>query len=163
MKISKNIIYNSEILKSEKSNVHIQNLEIASKNLDDLNKRLSNDVNLVYDELTFKFNYQSYTELSHKVKVAVNNYCSWSYQEDKETQEWANLHTERILDEKDGILKYIYNPTLKDIPYFQELRLSFINVYKDHAPLGFLKPEIEKIIKEKVNTYCSELSEVPAK
>lgn len=163
MKISKNIMYNSKILNSEKSDVHRQNLEIASINLDDLNKRLNSDVSLLYDELKFKFKYDTYSELAFDFKTIINQRCTWAHQDDKNSDDWVKPCIDSILKEKDDILTYANNPLLLDIEHFKYLRNKFVKRYKDHSPLGFLSSEVEQKIKDLANNYCSDLLEVPAK
>jgi len=155
MNYSKSISFNPKILNRDSKGIYKKHLDIASQNLDDYNKRLSTHVILFYEEQFYKFDYYVHSTLNQNIKMLINSLCNWALQSDPNAPEHASFFLQTLKLKKEHLI-VSYDQADNYIGAVFNIK-NFILQYEDYYPLGFLNPETEFSIMDKLNRYCNEL------
>jgi hypothetical protein len=153
----KNIVYNKDVLTSEKAHVHLENLKIAQVNLEDFNSRLQESIVLKYNGLRFKFEKSNNHQKTYEIEGFINLFTMWSKNLSYGFQDFYSTFFKKIEYEYNQIVqdyrgRYVLKKiTNRDIEIFNSDREVFIRKYHNYSPLGFLSNEQENEIKLKIN------------
>ncbi len=156
MDYSKSISFDPEIIKRDSKGIYKRHLDIASRNLDDYNKRFNTHVILFYEAQFFKFDYYVHSTLNQNIKVLINSLCNWALQPHPNALEHSSMFLQALKLKKEHLI-VSYNQS-DNYPAALLSVKNFILQYCDYYPLGFLDSETEFIIMDKLNDYCKELS-----
>lgn len=156
MNFSKSISFDPLILNHDSKGIYKKHLDIASQNLDDYNRRLNTHVILIYEEQFFKFNYYVHSTLNQNIKLLINSLCNWALQPDPDAPEHELIFLQTLKQKKEHLIGS-YNQSDNYFGAILNIK-NFILQYEDYYPLGFLNPETEFSIMDKLNRYCNELS-----
>lgn len=165
MSISKNIIYNNEDIKfSENYNFHIEQLEIASLNIEDFNKRLNLDIKLSYSP---KFSYFLAVDYSVYYERLFSNYITslLSYQKGFQNiseEDFIRIDLQNLNNIMQGFkISIISNKeqVKNSDEILFELKL-FLKRYTDYCPLGILSQQGQEYYKNELNKIVEQLYKV---
>ena len=164
MKISKNIIFEKEILNQKDKDLHSKQIEITSLNLDDFNMRLNSNIVLVYNydfrafflnSLDEKYGRLFTRHISHLLAY-YNHRETWtetsfiSYDLNLIKYDFEDLY----LSIRDLKASYIYNSEL-----VRRLNL-FISRWNNYSPLGILSKEGEEQYRNELQAMVHNLNKL---
>lgn len=163
MIISKNIIYDSEAIKSSEFNFHTKQLEVVSLNLDDFNTRLKCNIKLHYNHIWNVFLLESTDEVYGDVFSRHISYClSFFNNENWEEQ----FFIQKDLFSIRSVMFNLYYHIKDDTQYFKqneelnyELNL-FLKRFDNYYPLGILSTQGQVFYKEECQKIIDKLKSV---
>lgn len=150
MEISEKIHFNSEILTSEQSERHRNNLRIVNLNIDDINKRYDVDAEILYLEQEFKFRpYYKYDNKSWDVCYLLNHIVDWSTGDRSADVKMIERYIQNLKNDVDQSISQYYLDGNKS--YLESNRLAFSKKFVNYYPVGFLSSTNESLIIKEVN------------
>lgn len=162
MEISKNIIFDNEILKKKEENeLSIRQLEIASLNLDDFNQRLNSNIKLTYNS-----QYKSFfpTSRDEKFDNLIARYIAHLLSYYKNRNDWNEAN---FIDYNISLIRHEFEDLYlsikeigKDYSHNSGLRqrLSlFIKRYDDYYPFGIFTDEGQQLYKSELQKMVNSL------
>lgn len=163
MHISKNIVYDSEAIKTSDYEFHTKQLQIVSLNLDDFNLRLNSNIKLHYNHIWNAFLLESTDEVYGDVFSRHIAHCLAFYN-DKNWTEDSFIYKDLFHIDNEMInLHYHIN---KDVEWFktnEDLCRSlnlFIKRFDNYYPLGILSTQGQVFYKEECQKIIDKLKSV---
>lgn len=143
-----------------KPEVHSKLLQIGFENIKDLNRRLNNSLEVIYNSERLKFEPSDYTDQSnYEVVELLNKYLKW--------QQGSGKHKDYHLNTFLQSAESRFNELMTDYHYIQitnglkdhhkETIIDFITEFADFSPKGLLAEEEISAIQKQLNSYCNSL------
>lgn len=140
--------------------IHEKILEIAIKNIQDLNVRWGNSKDIIYKADKLRFEPSDYTDASnYNVVDLLNKYINWDTKTGKERNFYLKTYLRFIHNKFDELNTELHYRQLTNGLNNEEIQTieDFIHNYRSFSPIGFLSKEEENQIQSKCDYYCDEL------
>lgn len=139
---------------------HSNLLKIGKENIEDLNRRLGNSLEIIYNAERHRYEPSDYTdESNYQVVELLNKYIHWSLTTGKELNFQLNTYLQGIENSFNNLKTELhYIKITNGINDRHRLMVhQFINEFYDFSPKGLFSEKEISEIQKKLNAYCKAL------